>query len=200
MKTQTTAMPKDCIVHYQNLKIKDKSKLTAVDENRYRKLLKSKNDRIELGGVHLDEHQNQCDRIPDEFVEGLWYHGECYKQFTGASISKKCIVHYNNIKIQDQNKVIPIDQDRYDKLVKAKNDRVELGGVHLADHQKQCDEVPAEFVEGHSYHKKCYKQFTRACSELKKKTEPSSASTESESTRPTRSSEKDDAGRFPNIA
>ena len=193
-------MSKNCVVHYENIKVHDPGKLTAVDLERYNKLLKAKNHRIDLGGVHLDDHQLQCDSIPNEFVEGLSYHGECYKKFTGASLSKNCIIHYHNIKISDQNKVTSVDQGRYEKLLKAKNDRIELGGLFLDDHQSQCDKIPDLFVEGLSYHRECYQQFTRASSELKKKKEQSSVTVDTEnasSSRSKRSTEKDDAGRFP---
>ena len=96
-------------------------------------------------------------------------HGECYKKFTGASLSKNCIIHYHNIEIPDQNKVTSVDQGRFEKLLKAKNDRIELGGLFLDDHQSQCDQIPDLFVEELSYHRECYQQFTRASSELKKK-------------------------------
>ena len=49
-------MSKNCVVHYENIKVHDPGKLTAVDLERYNKLLKAKNHRIDLGGVHLDDH------------------------------------------------------------------------------------------------------------------------------------------------
>ena len=83
-----------------------------------------------------------------------------------------------------------------------------MGGTYF--HQSQCENIPNQFVEGFAYHRECYKQFTRAINDLKKREE--SASSESSSTssssstvgssgssvaRPKRCHEKDSAGRFP---
>ena len=56
-----------------------------------------------------------------------------------------------NIRIQvlyyfHPNKVTKVDKTRFDKLIKAKNARVKLGGIYF--HQSQCENMPNQFVEG----------------------------------------------------
>ena len=117
-----------------------------------------------------------------------------------------CIIHYTNIRITNKSKQTSIDKDRHEKLIKARNDRIQLGGLYLIDHKVQCDAIPNEFVDGLSYHRECYNQFTRASSEMRKmenialKTSADSCSNstlEATTSRPRRSTEKDEAGRFP---
>ena len=121
-------------------------------------------------------------------------------------MSKKCIVHYSNIKIVNKGKFTPVDEGRYEKLRKAKSDRLTLGGSYITEHKTQCDAIPDKFVAGHHYHLECYKQFTRASSNLKNQekkkpnqsvSEPSHSTSDPQNERPKRSSEKDGAGRFP---
>ena len=98
-------------------------------------------------------------------------------------MSKNCIVHYPSIKIPDPTKLVTVDQGRYDKLVIAKNARVKLGGAYFQAHESQCKKVPNQFVESCSLynHKECYKQFTRATSDLKKNEESASSGNEASS-------------------
>ena len=121
-------------------------------------------------------------------------------------MSKKCIVHYSNIKIVNQAKFTAVDESRYEKLRKAKSDRLTLGGSYITDHKTQCDAIPDVYVSGHYYHLECYKQFTRASSDLKNQEkiranqsvcETSSSDGDPRNERPRRSTEKDGAGRFP---
>ena len=72
-----------CIIHYPQLKLKNKNKLTSLTQTSFQTLKDAKNARIELGLDHL--HQIQCDGVPDEFTEGLGYHYECYNNFTRAN-------------------------------------------------------------------------------------------------------------------
>ena len=121
-------------------------------------------------------------------------------------MSKKCIVHYSNIKIVNQAKFTAVDESRYEKLRKAKSDRLTLGGSYITDHKPQCDAIPDVYVSGHYYHLERYKQFTRALSDLKNQEkiranqsvcETSSSDGDPRNERPRRSTEKDGAGRFP---
>ena len=123
-------------------------------------------------------------------------------------MSKRCLIHYPNISIANKTKFTDIDKDRYEKLRKAKSDRLTLGGLYITEHRTQLDAVPIDFVEGHHYHLEYYKQFTRALADLKKKQKTradqnvsnsnSCISTSTSSTeRPKRSTEKSEAGRFP---
>ena len=98
-----------------------------------------------------------------------------------------------------------VTESRYSQLITAKNPRIKVGGAYL--HQPQCDNVPNLFVEGLAYHQECYKQFTRAISDLNKREDAlssekspvpsSSASGSATSARPNRYRETDSAGRSP---
>ena len=75
------------------------------------------------------------------------------------------VVHYQNIFITNNNKLIEVTNERYEKLINAKKARRTLVGCHL--HPDQCDIIPDVFVPGLNYHPECYKHFIRAVSELK---------------------------------
>ena len=120
---------------------------------------------------------------------------------TSKMSRNSCVVHYQNIFIKNNNKLIEVTNERYEKLINAKKARLTLGGCHL--HPDQCDIIPDVFVPGLNYHPECYKHFIRAVSELKKVGDtlpspgPSTARTDYSEHRPRRSSELDPAGRFP---
>ena len=93
-------------------------------------------------------------------------------------MSHKCTVHYSSIQISNLNKVTKVDKTKFDKLIKAKNSRVKLGGTYF--HQWQCENIPNQFAEGFACHRECYNQFTKVINDLTKREE--SASSESSST------------------
>ena len=110
------------------------------------------------------------------------------------------MVHYSAIQISKPRNLTKVTESRYSQLITAKNARIKLGGAYL--HQPQCDNVPNLFVEGLAYHQECYKQFTRAISDLNKRddalsSEKSPVSSSSASARPKRCRETDSGGRFP---
>ena len=79
-------------------------------------------------------------------------------------MSNKCVIHYPHIQISDYTKLTPVDQSRFDRLVSAKDARVQLGGVQY--HESQCRNLPESLVESSLlYHRECYNQFCRAFSE-----------------------------------
>ena len=69
-----------CFIHYRQFN--NISKLVDVNENTYQTLIENKNIRKRLSGEN--SHIEQCNNIPDEYVDGLQYHRECYQKFTYA--------------------------------------------------------------------------------------------------------------------
>ena len=69
----------NCIIHYSQISFT--KKITRVDEQRWRELLDAKECRLRLGGKYLHE---QIQHISGSFRENLFYHRECYANFTRA--------------------------------------------------------------------------------------------------------------------
>ena len=69
-----------CLVHYKGIKFSDK--LIAIDEARHKELVDIKECRIQLGEKFL--HPEQISSIPHIFKSGLFYHRECYANFSRA--------------------------------------------------------------------------------------------------------------------
>ena len=54
-----------------------------------------------------------------------------HEKIETSAMSHKCIMHYPSIQISNPNKVTKKDKTRFDKLIKAKNTRVKLGGTYF---------------------------------------------------------------------
>ena len=76
----------------------------------------------------------------------------------------ECIVHYEN---NEDEELYPLTEEHYDRLVSAKNSRLELGGDNV--HARQSSNIPEVYPENNSFHTSCYKKFTKAISIRKRK-------------------------------
>ena len=71
-----------CVVHYSHLAT-EKQNLTALTNETHRRLLQSRDARLQLGGAYY--HKEQTEKIPEKFIEGEHYvHRQCYQNFTKA--------------------------------------------------------------------------------------------------------------------
>ena len=69
-----------CLIHYDTIQYSDN--LIAIDEVRYAEIVSAKECRMKLGANHL--HHEQVTRVPPGYKTGLFYHRECYQNFTKA--------------------------------------------------------------------------------------------------------------------
>lgn len=81
-------------------------------------------------------------------------------------MSVKCVVHYQGIGAQDDN-LLPLTREKYDRLLEAKNARERLSGAN--SHEPQGRGIPVAFDECYTCHQSCYKKYTMAISVFKKK-------------------------------
>ena len=82
-------------------------------------------------------------------------------------ISKKCVVHYEQLITEDRN-LTQLTNDTYSKLLESKDARIKLGGSNV--HEKQINSIPPRFVEGGQFvHRQCYQNFTKAMSVYQKR-------------------------------
>ena len=70
-----------------------------------------------------------------------------------------CTIHYENY-VDDNEQLLQLEKDGYERLVLAAACRLELGGGNL--HELQGSQIPQQYVENLLYHSKCYKKFTSA--------------------------------------
>ncbi len=79
-----------------------------------------------------------------------------------ATQKNKCIVHYDQFDIQNPNLTV-LREDTYDRLIKSRDARLQLGGAHV--HDKQIESIPSLFSPNKLYvHRQCYQNFTKAIS------------------------------------
>ena len=74
-----------CIIHYTNISFS--RNLIQIHSEAFQNLLDSKSSRIRLGGENL--HFEQCNNLPPEFSEHLFYHRECRIKFNSVKVSLK---------------------------------------------------------------------------------------------------------------
>ena len=103
-----------------------------------------------------------------------------------------CVIHYNDIQFTDN--LISVNETRYKELVAIRECRVQLGDKFI--HTEQSSRIPNSFHNGLHYHRECYANFSRARSELKKRS-PLSETQNNGIERSHRSMELDSLGRFP---
>ena len=80
---------------------------------------------------------------------------------------KKCFIHYPQLALKNENKLIDVSENSFETIHRAKSARIELGDKHF--HKIQCESVPNEYREGLCYHYECYNNFTKANNRLQKK-------------------------------
>ena len=77
-----------------------------------------------------------------------------------------CVIHYNGY-TEDDEKLLYLNQENYDRLLLAKQSRSELGGDNT--HAEQGNSIPQSYDDNLFYHRKCYQKYTKAISVLKTK-------------------------------
>ena len=91
--------------------------------------------------------------------------GKGWKHFSiqmMAAQKNKCIVHYDQLNIQNLN-LTALRKETFDRLIKSKEARLRLGGVHV--HGKQVESIPFVFSPNRLFvHRKCYQNFTKTIS------------------------------------
>ena len=94
---------KDCVVHYEHLKVSSISQLSLTVHSA---LIESKNIRQTLGEEHFNNHKAQCDSLPKDYIEGIyWVHKECYRNFVQVKSSRK----WKTYNIENQNKANDVE-------------------------------------------------------------------------------------------
>ena len=76
-----------------------------------------------------------------------------------------CTVHYENY-VDENEQLLPLCTDGYERLVLATACRNELGGGNI--HEVQSSQIPKQYAENIVFHRKCYKKFTSAISTANK--------------------------------
>ena len=62
-----------------------------------------------------------------------------------------CVVHYENY-TGENDELLPLDEDKYNRLVSARASRLQLGGGYV--HELQSSKIPELFTDSLSYHRK----------------------------------------------
>ena len=79
-----------------------------------------------------------------------------------ATQKSNCIVHYDQFDIRNPNLTV-LREETYDRLIKSKDARLQLGGTHLQG--KQIESIPSVFSPNKlCVHRQCYQNFTKAIS------------------------------------
>ena len=111
---------------------------------------------------------------------------------TVCRMASDCVIHYPGILFSE--KLTPVDEERYKKLLATKEAHFKLGGKRA--HYDQASKIPATYKTGLHYHRECYANFTKVRSEMQKREPLSEMTSTSNVNRPQRM-ETDHAGRFP---
>ncbi len=73
-------LSKSCVIHYESVQCSEN--LISVDNARFEELVNIKQCRQQLGSKFI--HSEQASGIPHGFKDGLFYHRECYANFSRA--------------------------------------------------------------------------------------------------------------------